>query len=58
MKRQGYLDYPTLGFALAHHAAQRQEPDPLGARHLRADARKPFQQAMRCLRREQSLADP
>ena len=33
------------------------EPDPLWARHLRADARKPFRQAMRCLRREQSLAD-
>lgn len=57
MTRQGYLDYPTLGFALAHHAAQRKEPDPPWARHLRADARQPFRQAMRCLRREQSLAD-
>ena len=52
-KRQGYLDYPTLGFALAYHAAQRKEPAPPWAGHLRADARKPFRQAMRCLQREQ-----
>ena len=49
--RQGYLTFPILGLALAIYARLRGEAKPAWSRYLRPDARAPFRQGARYLRR-------
>ena len=51
MSRRGSLTYPMAGLGLALHANARQEARPKWARYLRPDAKAPFRQGLRWLRK-------
>lgn len=58
VQRQGYLDEPEVGFALASFAYRRSESNPPWARHLTTGVRGPFKRSLRFFRKLDRRATP